>query len=79
MGVIIVDGKELPKVRKFMEVDVQLIKDITKVFKDYGLAGSVKRVEFDCGTPVKPPKIPKCYRVCFFGPDDRPICHWVCL
>lgn len=78
MGVIIIDGKELPKIQKFKKEDIQLIKDINKVFENHGLKGKITRIEFDCGTPPPPEDMPRCYRICTFGPRDEPICQWIC-
>jgi len=79
MGIIITDGKELPKVARFKEVDIQLVKDLQKVFNNYGLKGKITRIEFDCGTPPHPELEKRCYRTCIPGPDDKPICQWICL
>ena len=72
-----IDGKELPRIAKFTEIDIKLHEALTAVFADFGLKGTLTRVEFDCGTPPPPP-MKRCYRVCTFGPDDRPICTWIC-
>ena len=78
MGGIIIDGKKLPQVKRFEEVDRVLIKDLEAVFnKHLNLEGSIRRIEFDCGMP-KLPKPPRCFRICVSGPDDRPICTWIC-
>ncbi len=77
-GGIIVDGKDLPKAAEFSKLDMQLHKELTAVFERFGLEGRLVRFEFVCGTEPKPlPKI-RCYRYCTFGPDDRPICIWIC-
>ncbi len=77
-GGIIIDGKDLPRIAKFAETDIQLHKELTAVFAKFGLEGRLTRFEFQCGTVPRPiPKL-RCYRSCTFGPDDRPICIWVC-
>jgi hypothetical protein len=70
---------ELPVVVPFGERDRKLMRDITEVFERHGIKGKLIRVEFGCGMPPPKPKVKiRCYRECVPGPDDAPICTWVC-
>jgi len=79
MGGVIIDGKKLPRVARFDKNDLALFKDLHKVFVEHGIKGRIISVEFGCGMPpIRPPPPPRCFRVCVPGPDDRPICRWIC-
>jgi len=78
-GVIITEGAPVPHIVEFTDWDKKLVVSLNEVFIKSGLEGRIKRVEFDCGTPApKPPTPPRCIRICVPGPDDRPICTWIC-
>lgn len=78
-GGIIVDLKDLPKVKSLTEEDTKLISRINEVFHEFDMDGRVRRIEFECGTPPPKPDIDiHCFKICFFGPDDLPYCIWIC-
>lgn len=73
-----------PNVMEFQEADRGLLTDLNTVFLKHGLEGSITRVEFDLGIPggdLPPgpkPEPPRCFRICYPGPRDEPICVWIC-
>ena len=72
-------SEKLPHGTNLEEWDKTLLVDLHKVFERHGLKGTIKHVEFDCGTPPPKPEIElRCFRYCVPGPDDKPICTWIC-
>ncbi len=67
--------EDIPMGGRFQYGDSILLQDLNAVFEKHGWKGSIARLEFDSGMH-EPPKF--CFRVCVPGPDDRPICWWVC-
>ncbi len=70
--------EDIPMGGRFQYGDSALLNDLTAVFEKHGWEGSIARMEFDCGMAPRPKPKVLCYRVCVPGPDDRPICTWVC-
>ncbi|MHA1346279.1 MAG: hypothetical protein ACTSU7_03130 [Candidatus Heimdallarchaeaceae archaeon] len=71
--------KRKAHITEFEERDGILFKELTEVFLKHGLEGRLVSVEFECGTTIPKPPIIRCFRVCIPGPDDRPICTWICV
>jgi hypothetical protein len=71
---------EKPHVVRFEDHDREFMKDLTEVVWRHGIKGGrITRIEIDCGMPDPHPDIEiRCFRICVPGPDDRPICTWVC-
>ncbi|MFX1281342.1 MAG: hypothetical protein ACFFA3_18485 [Promethearchaeota archaeon] len=71
--------KKLPVAKKLEEVDIDLLRDLGKVFEEYGYKGSIERI-----TVVMPPKSLNpmaginCWQFCFTGPRGEVICTWEC-
>lgn len=77
-GVVVTEGKPIPHIVEFTDWDKELLISLNDVFRKSGLEGRIRQVEFDCGTPPPKPPVPLCIRICIPGPDDRPICTWIC-
>ena len=76
---IVGDISHIGTAMKFNQRDKKLVSEIQTVLETNGIKGKVIGITVDCGTPSPKPEIElHCYYHCYFMPDDRLVCEWIC-
>jgi hypothetical protein len=71
--------KKLPIAAKVQEVDIDLLKDLGKVFEERGWKGFIHSITFiSPGISPGPMAGIDCLKICRSGPREELICTWEC-